>query len=190
MLDTNDFINSFNAGNDDAFRLLYESYYTAMCNYCNSIIKDKTGSRDVVQDVFISLWNNRKRFKSTNNIRAFLYASTRNAALNLIKHGKVKRDYEELYDENRFEGTALDIIVKTEVSRQLMNKLNELPRECRNVLKLSINGKSYKEIAEILGISINTVKNNRIRAIKILKSNLSRYNFTLLLMILSQKINF
>lgn len=187
LLDTNDFISLFNKGSNGAFRLLYEHYYTAMCNYCNYIIKDKIEARDIVQDVFLSLWTRRKTFQTTNNIRAFLYASTRNASLNRIKHRKVKLEYEKLFKENDFEdSTALDVIIRTEVSRQLMNKLNELPKECGKVLKLSIQGKSYKEISDIMGISINTVKNNRIRAIKILKSRLSNHDFSILLIILQK----
>ena len=143
------FISAFQAGEEKVFRYVFEKFYSSLCVYCLRLIREECVAADLVQEAFVKLWENRQNFSSLLTIRSYLYTIVRNSGINYLRYMKMKE-------------------------RQLLEMIQELTPECRRVVNLLSEGKSYKEVGELLHISANTVKNHRVRAVKILRERVQK----------------
>ena len=168
------YITEFKKGDLNAFGHFYNLFYTPLCFFAGQIILDKQAAEDVVTDIFIKLWEKRADFNTEENIKAFLYISTKNACRNILKHKTHVRKYEESGEFPVFdEDLVLDKILFTEVYWALYKAIEKLPHQCQNVLKMSyLEQMKNQEIADKLNISINTVKTQKARAILLLRKQL------------------
>lgn len=167
------FISAFQTGDEKVFRYVFEKFYSSLCVYCLRLIREEGVTADLVQEAFVKLWENRQNFSSLLTIRSWLYTIVRNSAINYLRHMRMKA--EKLEERGReVETSAVELIIRQEVERQLLEMIQELTPECRRVMNLLAEGKSYKEVGELLHISVNTVKNHRIRAVKILKERMQK----------------
>ncbi|SFD01138.1 RNA polymerase sigma-70 factor, ECF subfamily [Chitinophaga sp. CF118] len=168
------YITEFKKGSITAFGHFYDLFYIPLSFFAEQIILDKPAAEDVVTDVFIKLWEKRGSFNTEENIKAFLYISTKNACRNILKHKSHIKKYEEstkypIYQED----LVLDKILFTEVYWTLYNAIEKLPNQCQNVLKMSyLEQMKNQEIADKLNISINTVKTQKARALLLLRKKL------------------
>ena len=170
-------ISQFRAGDPKALEILFRSYYKPLCLFADRLLKDRLAAEDIVVEVFIKLWERHKLFKSQQNIKAFLYISTRNASLNLLKQAQrdslTKR--QAAYINGDEDGYILNEIVKVEVMKEMLVAVDGLPGQCQKICKLSfLKGLKNQEIASSLNISVHTVKNQKVRALQLLKDRLSR----------------
>ena len=117
-------------------------------------------SGNMVQEAFVKLWENRQNFSSLLTIRSYLYTIVRNSGINYLRYMKMKAEKLEERGEET-ETSAVELIIRQEVERQLLEMIQELTPECRRVVNLLSEGKSYKEVGELLHISANTVKISR-----------------------------
>ncbi|MEI8075419.1 MAG: RNA polymerase sigma-70 factor [Bacteroidota bacterium] len=165
---------------------LFDTYYARLCYFAFTIINEKEDSKDIVQDVFLKLWKGNQQFESDIAIKNFLYLSVRNACLNYQRHALIQIKYTKTQLENTIDpGHGLENIIKAELIAEIQTAINSLPEGCGNVLKLSfLEGLKNEEISKLLGISINTVKTQKQRALKLLKLKLSGISYLLLLVIL------
>jgi RNA polymerase sigma-70 factor (family 1) len=165
---------------------LFNKYYSRLCYYAYKLIKNQDAAKDLVQNVFLSYWEKRKEHSSEIAIKNFLYLSLRNACLNFIRHDLVEKKYaESLPDNILIEEKGLEYLIKAEAIAAIQNAIKQLPEGCKTVLKLAyFEGLKNDEIATELGISINTVKTQRQRALNLLRSRLSNSAFLLLLILL------
>ena len=163
-------IASFNSGDTNTFKTLFNQYYKVLCSYVYAFIKNPDSTEDLVQNIFISLWEKRADFDCQEKIISFLFTSARNACLNLIQHEKIKKEkLQKLLDQQTpYEEDSLLLI--NEFDSKLASWLKTLSPECRKIIELSIAGKKNQEIAELLNLSINTVKNQKVKGFKILRS--------------------
>jgi len=160
------------------FEKLFRKYYSELCSYLRIFIKDKDDIEEIVQEVFLNIWEQRCDFYSKENIRAYLYKAVKNRAINYHKHLAVRlKTVEDIkllfmhkYDdvEKNFDGEEL---------LQVLDKaVQTLPKRCKEVFVLTkINELSYKETAEIMGISIKTVEIQLSIAVKKLRKLLKPY---------------
>lgn len=157
---------------EEAFELLFKEHYKPLCLYMSYFIKQNDVVEQIVQDVFVNIWENRKTFSPKGNIKSYLYKSVKNKGLNYIKHEKVKiktkEDLkavyysEEVNIEKQFESKELLKLIEQQV--------DQLPEKCREVFVLvKFNGFSYNEASEILNISPKTVENQMGKALKKLR---------------------
>jgi len=132
-------------------------------------------SEDIVQDVFVSMWENLENLHTINSIKSFLFASVRNSCINYLKHQKVEQrylnNYEDIYSEEFF----LNQIIEEETDRLIYKVIGSLAPQTRKILVYHLAGYSNSEISTKLGISVNTIKTLKSRAYKILKSNLAKH---------------
>ncbi len=156
--------------NGECFRELYDRYFCALCSFAMRYVEDRQLAADLVQDAYVALWRLRRNFRSEAAVRSFLYTATRNLALNQLKRNRIRGGRLNLETDDVLEPEEVQSVMSSEVKRQLVSLVEGLPRECRRVLKLSIEGKSYKEIGRIMNIAVSTVRNHRIRAVKLLKT--------------------
>ncbi len=148
-------------GNDDytSYNKLFVRYYSRLCCYVYRLLGEKEDAEDVVQDLFLTLWNNRKKIAIGENVSGYLYKMARNLALN---HIRTRSNYKTVL-ENREEQLSYyeENPLETEEFRMaLYNCINLLPGRCKEVLLLHrVKGLKQKEIADQLSISVKTIKN-------------------------------
>lgn len=160
-------------GIGQSFKMVFLQYHAALCFFAEKLVQDKTEAEDIVEEVFIKLWQKEPDFSQYKNIKAVLYITVKNACLDLIK--KRRRDNQKLNGltytlQQETEGFVLLEMVRAEVLRSLYAALENLPIERRNVMQLIyVEGWDSNKVAEHLDISIHTVKKHRLRGIKDLK---------------------
>ena len=160
------FIEAINRQEPKAYQTLYRLYYRALVNYAMRFISKQDEAEDVVQDLFVSMWNKKIQFASYVSFRTYLYNAVYNAVLNVIKH----QDIDLVKNEDELDFPEADY-QKEEVYRQLYLAIDRLPKKCREIFLMYMDGKKNEEIAQILSISIETVKTQKKRAMRFLKDD-------------------
>ena len=162
----------FKQGDERIFRQYYEKYYHALCLWVVRIIKEETRMHDIVQEAFIVLWNSRMIIESELHLKMFLYQVVRNRCFNYLKSKRVEEKYIQEYLQMEEEGGFEDTVLEEEVHRIVAQEIEKLPEEQRKVVYFHMEGKNNLEIAEIMQISVNTVKTHKARARKTLKNKI------------------
>jgi RNA polymerase sigma-70 factor (family 1) len=175
------------ADNALLLEFLHTSYYDRLLYYAWTIIHDKETSRDIVQEAFTSYWN-QQEYVSTNlaQVRNFLYVNIKNSCLKHLRHDKVVDKYRKLQDPDPVEeACVLNKMIRAEVVGEIYAAIESLPEGCRKISKMGyLEGLKNQEIADQLGISINTVKTQKKRAIDLLRLKLKPENFLALILFL------
>lgn len=182
-------IHDFQQGQPRAFTYVFDHYYHALRFFANKIIQDAPAAEDIVQETFIKLWEKHSGFHSPQAIKAFLYITTRNACFNFIKRAQSGAKHHKLWahvwDES--DDFILNHLTRVEVVREIFIILEMLPPECRKVVRYYfIEGKENHEIAQLLNISVHTVKNQKARAIYLIRKKLGQRTLMLLILFLTQ----
>jgi RNA polymerase sigma-70 factor (family 1) len=162
-------------GDSTAFSYVFQKYYQALYQFAGRFVKDAQTAENIVQDVFVKLWTNRENCLITSSLKSYLYAATRNTALNFLSREKKQLSTEDLMSD-RQDTTANpeERIIENEMIDEIHKAIEKLPEKCRYVyLMKRYDDLKYHEIAEILDISINTVKTQMKRALKSLLKNLA-----------------
>ena len=175
------FIARFNAGDEQAFREVFARYYKPLCSYIYDIIRDSEAADDVVQDIFMALWNRHTDFNAIEKISSFLFVSARHAALNILNHEAVKQQHLNDYTAETATDDMEETLLIAEFDAKLRHWLDALPAECRKIIDLALDGKKNAEIAEALSLSVQTVKNQKVKGLKLLRE-LYRRDYALLLL--------
>lgn len=166
-------IRQVNAKSHSAFRELFGSFYGGLSYYSFTFVRRQDVAEDIVQDAFGRLWDTTGEFPSYNSLVSYLYTTVRNASLDWLKHERVERRFADTYrvaedvDDNPEQG-----MLKEEVFRLLMQAVEELPPRCREVFKLYLQGHKSPKIAEMLELSVDTVRTHRKNALKILREKM------------------
>ncbi|MDR2774724.1 MAG: RNA polymerase sigma-70 factor [Tannerella sp.] len=142
-----------------SYNKLFMRYYSRLCQYVYTLLENREDAEDVVQELFLNLWNSRKRIEIVENVSGYLFKTAKNIALNHIRSAKNYRlmlegrdKTEPYYEENQLETDEFRIA--------LYDCIERLPERSREVLILHrIKGFKQKEIAEKLSISVKTIKN-------------------------------
>lgn len=167
-------INRLKKGDKFVLSELYDSYWKPLFISAYNILKNKQLCEDIIQDVFIALWNNRNKLDIKISIQSYLYACVRYKVFSEFKKNKFKNV--EIFEDlnQRFQySTPETKIMHKELVAQIEAIVTTLPKRCQEVYRLSRDKQlSHKEIAESLHISTKTVENHITYALKILKTNL------------------
>jgi len=167
-------IEKMSSGNEIAFRMLFDRYYTPLSVYADKILNDMDAAIDIVQSLFVNIYENRTEIK-VNNVRSFLYQSVQNRCLNELKHRKVITNYSAHVTNFSTEETneTSELIEVSELEARLANAINQLPDQCRKIFEMSrFDGISNSDIAEQLNISKRTVETQISKALKFLREKL------------------
>ena len=166
-------------GDKKAFGQLFRMWYVRLCLYAESIVRDRDMAEDLVQNLFCMLCEKREEIDIRESMKAYLYRSFYQAALNSLKHEKVKLAFWEFIqkqgskDENNIE-YFIDKENQEIVFKEINWAIDGLPFQCRQIFLLSrFSGKKSQEIAVELGISVRTVEAQLYRAMKRLREELA-----------------
>lgn len=159
---------------DKEFEQLFKAYYSRLCYFSFQFVRDKVNAEDIVQEAFFKYWNHKDELSLYTNetaVKNFLYSTVRNASLNSIRHDKVVSNYLELQDPAPIEEfNIIHSIIRSEVLAELHMALDTLPESCQRISKMGyLSGMKNSEIAEKLGISVNTVKTQKKRGLQLLR---------------------
>ncbi len=172
---------------ENTFHELYRQYYKALASYAYQFVGVDETAEDIAQDVFAILWENKGNYDNLAALKAFLYNTTRNKAIDIIRHRHSQKRYMNTAMENNMpfhlNPDGEEEFFSEEIYRQLFIAINELPERQREIFILKMEGKKYKDIAHELEISLSTVKTLRQRALNTLKKKLHQETFTLLLLL-------
>ena len=166
------------------WRDFYNRYYAALCSYVEKILFLTDAVEDLVQEVFISVWEGKRTFSDSRELTNYLYRACYNNALLYIRNHQIHDSIlNGLPQEEDFEDEEMlyALTVKEEAIRQLYFYIEELPAEQRRIILLRIEGHSWDEIASRLGVSINTVKTQKSRSYKFLREKLANPSYSVLL---------
>lgn len=164
---------------DKIVKYLFDIYYQRLCLFSVQITNSLEQSEDIVQEIFIYLWEKKKQFPSESDLKAYLYYSVKNASIafntknkrfsieeidNLLSYHPI----DEKYDKQ-------ELLQK---QKQILERLKKLsPEEHKVLSSIVFENKKYKEVAKDLGISVNTVKTYLARAYKKIRSHTSFFSF-------------
>ena len=179
-------------GDENAFKYFFDTYYDDLCNFVNGYLRDETLSEDIVQSIFIYLWENRDSLLSNSSIKSYLYTASKNKSLNYLRDEKNKHRIEgALFAQTEsFSDESADRYLEFEELKTILSRAVEvLPTQCKTIYQLSRDeGLSQKEIAEKLGITMKTVENQMTIAIRKIKEHLQPYQDQIFILFIS--INF
>lgn len=174
MKDSEYIIQAINRGDIEAFKQVYDLYYSVLVTYANSILADSEDmGEDIVQDVIANIWEAKTQFVSYSSFKTYLYNAVRNAALNHIKHQGAADKYIEYlqYEYTPFDESGVNV---EEIYRQLFALIDHLPYRCREIFLLHMEGKRNEEIARVLQLSVETVKTQKKRAMAYIRANIDK----------------
>lgn len=163
------------------FKQFFEEHYPSLCIFANNYLHDSVVSADIVQEAFIYVWNKREYIRNAQAAKSYLYKYIKNHCLNFLRDSK--RHQEILKDHMNSEEFYMDNIMEQETYEIIYQAIRDLSSQNKQVIELSMDGLSNKEIAEKLHITLNTVKTIKKRAFKVLRTVLKPNLFVLICII-------
>lgn len=144
-----------------AYKELFVSFYNSLLRFALGMVKSKEMAEEIVSDVFIAIWEKRKRIASIGNLQVYLFIAVKNTALNYLSRNKqVVENVEESSEELR--SVYIDpeqLMVTAEMVARIKTAIEQLPPKCRMIFTLVKEEElKYREVAEIMGISVKTVE--------------------------------
>ncbi len=184
-------ISEFRKGNSLALNHIFDLHYRSLCYFAECMVKDQQEAEDIAAASFMKLWKKHADFETAQNMKAFLYISTRNACLDYLKHLKrqslaQKEYFTQLCNE---EDHILNYLIEAEYLQQLNEAIERLPEQCRAVFKLIyFDGLKTDEIAHEMSLSVKTVRNHKARAVSLLQAALLKRKLLPMLLYLSMEL--
>jgi RNA polymerase sigma-70 factor, ECF subfamily len=170
-------IEGLNEGNEKIFDYLFHLYYSGLVVYAGRMINSQSVAEDLVQDVFVKLWTNRRTLEINQSLKSYFFISVKNKCIDFIRHQKlVSKTEQELANQTETISNDHHFLIESELRAYLFSALEKLPEACREIfVQNRFEGLKPKEIAEKRGISVRTVETQIGKALKILRSELSAY---------------
>ena len=161
-----------------ALETLFRRYYSPLCNFALHIVKKEEVAEEVVADIFFVLWRDRHRLDISSSLKAYLFKAVRNHALRI---SKIKEPFfekiEDVQGRMKNNHTPEALYLYNELDLAYRSAYERLPARCKLIFKLhKIDGLKYHEVGEVLNISIKTVENQMLKALKIIRAAVSAYD--------------
>jgi len=166
-------------GDIKEYERLFLKYYEPLCHFAFTFLKDMDLAEDVVQEFFYNFWKKRESFNIKISLNSYLYQSIRNNSLHYLGHLSVREKYAETITNEFNEQTIYaeqDVSGLNELNKAIDKTLNQLPERCSRIFSMNrFEGKKYREIAEILSISVKTVEADMGKAIRVFRKSLKDF---------------
>lgn len=168
------------AGDDSALEALFRTYADRLCAFVDQHVDAPEVAEEIVQDLFFEIWRRREQWRPTTNVRAYLYKSARNKALDYLDHQRVVEAWKQQAcpDEPDAVPAPEENLRQKELTRAVQDAIDQLPERQRLIFVLNRrHGMTYAEVAEMLDISPHTVETHMSRAFKKLRKLLAHCSF-------------
>ena len=169
-------------GDTDSFNLLFNKYYKELCNFSYLIISNKQLAEEVVADVFVKIWQKREDINITTSIKSYLYKSTKNTTISYIRKKRIDEiSLDEMFNvQEVITSNPEDLIIQDETLVQIKDVLSILPTKSKLVFQMHrFNQLKYKDIAEIMNVSVKSVEKHMSKSMKILREYKTKYELSL-----------
>lgn len=166
-------------GDEAALEKLHALFCNQLLQWAVAIIRSPQLAEEIVEDVFIKIWNRRTEIPAVNNLKSYLYTLTRNTSRDYLRKYSGKQNFN--LDEVStpllsVESSPEDLVISAEVIKKINQAINDLPPKCKFIFKLvKIDGLKYREVADLLEVNIRTVETQMRIALKKLHTSLTIY---------------
>ena len=156
---------------ETAFTQLYLHFGKKLIHFALSLVRSKEIAEEITEDVFVKLWANRHQITEIENLTVYLYVAVKNRSLNALSQ-KAKELIASPFDYldtalDEFAADPYDILITSEMMASMQHAIDDLPPRCKMIFKLiREDGLRYKEVADILNISVNTIDAQMAIAVK------------------------
>ena len=165
---------SFRKGEEKGFAYFFHLFYSRVRFFASRLLDDRPEADDITEEAFIKLWRRHERFEGVDAVRNFLYLVVRNACFDFLRQDKRETSRNEAF--SRLTGTTenfiLEEMIRSEVMGEVQEAINNLPMQCKRIFHLYVEGKSYAEIAAELHLSVSTIRNQKARALQLIRQQL------------------
>ncbi len=159
------------SGDAGAFEEVFRAHFDGLCGYVWRYVKDSDIARDMVQNVMVNLWQRREHLFIQESMSSYLYRAVRNEALNYLKHEAVVRRWQTECPAAEEPVTPEEELAGQTLAHRLEKAIGQLPERRREIFLLSRqHGLTYRQIADLLGISPTTVETQIARALLALRA--------------------
>ncbi len=161
-----------------SFEYLFRTYYADIVRFSTRMVKSQPAAEELVQEVFVRIWENRKSWEIHGTIRSYLYGAARNRAMNYLRQNKLNTSLDETdhFSETHSHTTSADLLHAKDLEAAIMKAIALLPERSRLIFLMHREeGLTYPEIASALQISVNTVETQMARALRKLRILLSDF---------------
>ena len=162
---------------EELFHNLFMEYYPSLLSFARYYVKDETIAEDLVQDVFVKMWELREQWKGVENFSAYIYQMVRFRCFNYLRGEKLREEMMRSYKEEKLSIVEINQYIEEEIFRLVNQAMDSLPSTYKQVITLTLEGYRVKEIAEKLAVSEQTVKNQLGDITRRLRCEVSRKNF-------------
>lgn len=170
--------------NKVVFDFVFMYYYSSLCAYAESFIKNEDAVEDIVQEFFVVIWIKGDQLKITGSLKNYFFSSVKNRCFDYLKHHKVKSKSVQILKlrEESGENTPENWLVEKELRERIERSLQKLPPRCQEIFRMSrFGGLKNQEIADELNLSKRTVELQISNALKVLRKDLKPFLPLLLL---------
>ncbi|MBC8185284.1 RNA polymerase sigma-70 factor [candidate division KSB1 bacterium] len=177
-IENGQWIESIQNGDASVFETLFRTYYASLCGFVYQYTKSTEAAEEIVQNIFLKIWENHEKWKPHGTIKSYLYKAAKNHSLNYLKHQTRKQKIfdSEAVVEIQSDITPADELHGRELHKAVSYAVNKLPEKCRLIFNLNRQeGMTYTDIADNLDISIKTVETQMGRALKTLRRILAPF---------------
>lgn len=154
--------------NSNNFEELVHRLYVPLCFAANRFIQDNITSEDIVQEAFARLWDLQGKNKTIDSIENYMYVLVHNLALEWIRKQKVRQKYINTLSDS--DTSLFNVIAEADVSMRILAEIEKLPTRSREVMTLALKGFDNQQIAEKMGITVNSVKTLKYSSIRKLRT--------------------
>jgi len=189
--DEENIVHLLKLGDKVAYKYIYDHHYNLLCSIAYEYLQDYFLSATIVDDLIFYLWDQRENICINTSLRAYLIRATRNRCINHLNSLREKKEFtfssiNPIQQNQALHSESLEyplaVLLEKELEREIKEAIDSLPYDCKRVFTMSRwEGKQYKQIAEELNISVNTVKYHMKNALANLSEKLSKYLIIIIL---------
>lgn len=175
------------AGDVRSFERVFNLYAENLVRYAATIVKNTDDAEDIVQQLFVAIWDKKGIPDVTGSLKSYLYRSVYNSSLNKLKQVKVRESYaaDSNYVSSEHAAAANHALEHKETAKRIEAAIEELPEQCKLIFRMSrLEQLKYQEIADQLGLSVKTVEAQMGKALKHMRVRLKDYLPTIIIYLL------